>query len=231
MNYSIQFDGRCIPISLRWNARAKRIILRLDPKGPGCIVTLPKGVAVQAGLDMVEHNKVWLANQFNRKTQALTFEEGATIPFRDISYTIRHRPDERGTVWLQGQEICVAGHPDFLNRRLCDWLKKQVREDITPQAHHMADQLNKKVNRISIRDTVSRWGSCSSTGNLSFNWRLIFAPADILSYVVAHEVSHLCHMDHSKEFWATVDQFDVDPKRSRSWLKQHGSILQNYGQN
>jgi len=230
LSYSIEFDGRIIPITLRWNARAKRIILRLDSKGSGCIVTLPKGVIAQAGLEMVERNQVWLANQFNRKSEASPFEDGSTIPFRDIPYVLRHMPDARGTVWSEGDEIFIAGHADFLNRRLCDWLKKQAREDITPLAHAMAEQLGKKVKRISIRDTVSRWGSCTSSGNLSFNWRLIFAPSDILRYVVAHEVSHLRHMDHSKDFWSTVDLFDVNAKQSRSWLKRNGNILQNYGQ-
>jgi predicted metal-dependent hydrolase len=230
LSHSITLDERTIPITLRWNASAKRIILRLDPKGKGCIVTLPKGMPEKDGLAMVQRHKVWLANQFNRDCETVPFIPGATIPFRDIPHTLKHFPDARTPVWSEDGEIFVSGHVDFFNRRLSDWLKKQAREDITPLAHSMAEQLGKKVNRISMRDTVSRWGSCSSTGNLSFNWRLIFAPHDILKYVVAHEVAHLRHMNHSTEFWATVDLFDVDPKRARHWLKRNGALIQKIGQ-
>ena len=87
-------------------------------------------------------------------------------------------------------------------------------------------QLECKINRISIRDTKSRWGSCSSQGNLSFCWRLIMTPEWVLNYVIAHEVSHLKHMDHGPEFWQIVGTFGVKPKQARRWLNQHGRVLQ-----
>ena len=229
MSHEIELDGQIIPVTLRWNAQAKRLILRLNPKEDGLIVTLPQGVSAKAGLEMAKRHKVWIANQFMRQSPAIPFEDGAIITVRGKPHTLRHKPEARGTVWQEGNEIHVAGQTDFFQRRLTDWLKKQAKEDITPQAHTMAAQLGKKVKRISVRDTVSRWGSCSSNGNLSFNWRLIFAPPHILTYVVAHEVSHLRHMDHSASFWETVACFDVDAKGARRWLKQNGSELQKIG--
>lgn len=228
MNHSITIDGEIIPVKLRWNKRARRLILKLNPKEDGIIVTLPHGVAADEGLEMAARNKVWIANQLITESPATSFKDGQFIPLRGQNTLLKHIPQARGTVWLEGDVIMIAGEKEFLQRRLSDWLKKQAKNDITPLAHHMAAQLCKKVGRISVRDTVSRWGSCSARGNLSFNWRLIFAPKEILHYVVAHEVSHLKHMDHSPAFWQTVETFDVDAKHARHWLKKNGSRLMKY---
>ncbi|WP_417841979.1 M48 family metallopeptidase [Terasakiella sp.] len=226
MNSFIELDGQKIPVQMRQNAQARRLILRLNPKEDGVVVTLPKGISPEEGLKMAARNKVWIANQLAKLTPGSRLGDGSVIALRGIDHTLRHRPNARGTVWCEGYEIFITGEMEFFQRRLVDWLKKQAKADIQPQAHVMAAQLDKQVKRISVRDTVSRWGSCSSAGNLSFNWRLIMAPPEILRYVVAHEVSHLRHMDHSADFWATVDGFDVDAKKSRHWLKKHGTALQ-----
>lgn len=230
MNHFIELDGQDIPVTLKWNKQAKRLILKLNPKEDGLIVTLPKGVKAEDGLEMAERHRVWIANQLARQTKATPFLDGETIMLRGEPFILKHLPDARGTVWCEDDQIMIAGQIDFLQRRLTDWLKKQAKADITPLAHEMAKQLGKKVARIAVKDTVSRWGSCSSKGNLSFNWRLIFAPCDILEYVVAHEVSHLMHMDHSARFWETVDRFDVDTKKARAWLRKNGHMLQKFGQ-
>lgn len=229
MTHSLTLDGKEIPLTLRWHARAKRLILKMDPKGNGVIVTLPKGAPAQSGLEMAQRHQVWIANQLMRQPDVIAFKDGQRIDFQGRPYWLKHLPDARGTVWCEGDSIFVAGKAEFFERRLCDWLKKQAKSIIESQAHDMAAKLGKDVKRISVRDTVSRWGSCSSRGNLSFNWRLVLAPPNILTYVIAHEVSHLRHMDHSADFWATVETFHVDVKKSRRWLKTHGQLLQSYG--
>jgi len=147
----------------------------------------------------------------------------------DKNFEILHRPDLKVGVQLIGTEIIVSGKPEHLERRVIDWLKKYAKEIISSKATDMARQLERRINRISIRDTKSRWGSCSAQGNLSFCWRLIMTPESVLNYVVAHEVSHLVHMNHSPEFWNLVKTFDVDPKKSRNWLKDYGTTLQRIG--
>ncbi|WP_135080621.1 SprT family zinc-dependent metalloprotease [Terasakiella sp. SH-1] len=229
MSHFIELDGQEIPVALRWNAQARRLILRLNPKNDGIIVTLPKGISAKEGLEMAKRNKVWIANQFSRQPEAPKFQHGAEVMLRGVAHKLIHRPEARGTVWCENQQIFVAGKAEFFQRRLSDWFKKQAREDIHSCAHDLASQLGKGINRISVRDTVSRWGSCSSNGNLSFNWRLIMAPPDIFRYVIAHEVAHLKHMDHSPAFWQTVDRLGVDAQNARLWLKRHGNLLQKAG--
>ncbi|HCK20051.1 MAG TPA: M48 family peptidase, partial [Thalassospira sp.] len=97
------------------------------------------------------------------------------------------------------------------------------------RAHAYAEQINKKVNRISLKDTRTRWGSCSSSGNLSFSWRLVLAPEDVLDYVVAHEVAHLQELNHSARFWAVVDDLYGPSKKQQHWLKKNGPALHRYG--
>ena len=103
--------------------------------------------------------------------------------------------------WFRG----FSGEIEKLSSHLGFWLKKQAHTTIIPLAQYKASQINKTISRVTICDTRSRWGSCSAKGKLSFSWRLIMAPPEILDYVVAHEVSHLAHMDHSSRFWATVE--------------------------
>lgn len=107
-------------------------------------------------------------------------------------------------------------------------LRKQAREIITQKALYYSSLLGVKYNRIAIKDTSTRWGSCSSLGNLNFSWRLILAPDYVLEYVVIHELCHLLEMNHSKAFWNNVASLQPSYKISRDWLKNHGQELMQY---
>lgn len=125
-------------------------------------------------------------------------------------------------------KLCVAGGQEHASRRLIDWLKVEARKDIFYRVHHHAANLNIYPKRIIVRDQATRWGSCSSTGNLSFSWRLIFAPSYVLDYVAAHEVAHLREMNHGPRFWRVVRETMPDMQRARGWLKQHGAELHRF---
>ncbi len=126
--------------------------------------------------------------------------------------------------------ICVAGEKPHLARRLRDFLKREAKRDLDAASRKAAAQLGVTVKRISVRDQSSRWGSCSSTGVLSYSWRLILAPPFVLDYLAAHEVAHLVEMNHSRRFWALVERICPDMKRAKAWLDVHGSSLHRYGQ-
>ncbi len=105
----------------------------------------------------------------------------------------------------EGGTLIVAGRPEHLGRRLTDWLKAEARREFAVRARAKAEILGRRVGRVTVRDTRSRWGSCSANGNLSFCWRMVMAPAFVVDYVVAHEVAHLKVRDHSPRFWKTVE--------------------------
>jgi hypothetical protein len=111
---------------------------------------------------------------------------------------------------------------------MTDALRKVAREEITTRALKMAKKTERRIQRITVRDTRSRWGSCSSTGNLSFSWRLIFAPEEVLEYVVAHEVAHLRYMNHSEKFWNLVSYLCPNYEAAKAWLKLHGKELYRF---
>ena len=225
MAFVITHNGRKIPLRLRYNPRAKRIILRVDPEFDGALITLPPSASEEDAFALVHKNADWLIRQIQALPPRTKLAEGQILNLLGMHLSIRHCPELRTGVQLIGSEIIVSGKPEHLPRRTFDWLKKYARENISPRAHGMAFQVKRKINRIYVRDTKSRWGSCSRHANLSFCWRLIMTPEWVLNYVVAHEVSHLVHMHHGPEFWSTVRSFDTEPNRARNWLKKNGDSL------
>src|SRR5262249_62094428 len=123
----------------------------------------------------------------------------------------------------------VPGDKQFMSRRVQEWLKVQIREEIVKLAQKKADQIGARVKRVSLRDTSSRWGSCSHDGNLSFSWRLVLAPYEVLEYLVSHEVAHIKEHNHSEKFWALVEKLYPDYEKAQHWLKAHGATLYAYG--
>ena len=178
---------------------------------------------------MAQQNADWLYAKIRGRPTRQMFYDGHVLSLLDNPVTIRHAPEERSGIQLDGSELLVSGQAEHRQRRVFDWLKGHTKDVIAPRAEIMADQLGKKIRRISVRNTRSRWGSCSHTGNLSFCWRLILTPNWVLNYVIAHEVSHLAHMNHGPAFWKTVETLEVETDRARTWLNENSARLQRIG--
>ena len=119
--------------------------------------------------------------------------------------------------------------PPHHNRRVGDFLKREAQRDLDAASRRYAEALDVTIKRISVRDQSSRWGSCSSTGVLSFSWRLILAPPFVLDYLAAHEVAHLVELNHSPRFWRLLKRLNPDTERAKAWLDTHGTDLHRYG--
>jgi predicted metal-dependent hydrolase len=232
-------NGEDLVVAVKISGRAKRVGLRLDPAGDRAVLTVPWGAPLDRAVRFAQDQAGWLARNLAKQPQRIAFEDGAVIPMLGREIRVRHRPDQRRGVWLQGgeatldgaplPELCVSGEADHLARRVTDWLKRRAREEISPRARAHARALDRRVAKISIRDTTSRWGSCSSRAGLSFSWRLVLAPEDVLDYVCAHEAAHLVEMNHSPAFWRLVGDLVGDWEPHRRWLKRHGAELHRYG--
>jgi hypothetical protein len=227
--YSLDIEGRAVPLRVRRNARARRLVLRIDAAADGAVVTLPPGVPVEDGLDMARQRAAWIAGRLAALPARMPLADGARVPFLGVEHPVRHRPGCRGTAWLEDGEIHVAGGTGHLARRLTDWLKGEARRRIAPLVADKAARLGQTAGRITLRDTRSRWGSCSANGNLSFCWRLVMAPETVLDYVVAHEVAHLAERGHGPRFWSAVDELTSDSEGARAWLRDNGDRLHRYG--
>jgi len=221
-------DGRAVPVKIRRNARAGRVSLRIDQDG-SIILTLPPHLAAGHGLAFAKSKAAWLAERLAARPTNIPFEDGMDLPLLGFSHRLRHTPEGRRGVWIADGEIQVSGRPEHFSRRLTDWLKRRARDEITTRALTMAATIDKPLGAIRLKDTRSRWGSCNSSGDLAFSWRLLMAPADVLTYVVAHEVAHLREMNHSAAFWRLVAELVPDTQTPRAWLKRHGAQLHRYG--
>ena len=227
-------DGTEFRVPARRSARAQRMLLRVDPARGGPELVLPDGVTPEVGADFARRHIGWLRARLARLPARVELADGSEVPVLGIPHRIRHRPDQRGGVWRivdpdGTAELHVAGRPEHVARRVADFLKAEARQAIAPRARAHAAALGRPVGRITVRDTASRWGSCSARGDLSFSWRLVLAPESVLAYVVAHEAAHLVEMNHSARFWRLVERLMPGYERERAWLKRHGGRLHAYG--
>jgi predicted metal-dependent hydrolase len=227
---TIAHDGDTVPVTFVRNARARRASLRVDPANRRIVLTAPLRMARGTAVRFAETQAGWIAARFARLPARRPFVDGAEIPLFGVPHLLRHRPDLRGTVWRDGSEIHVAGRPEHLPRRVRDWLVGELRKELLPKVHAKAARVGRKVKRISVRDTRSRWGSCGPDASLSFSWRLVFAPPEVLDYLAAHETAHLVHLNHGPRFWALArDLCDGPIEAPQAWLRRNGETLLQYG--
>lgn len=159
------------------------------------------------------------------RRKKITLVHGAEVPILGNNYNILFQENRLKRVELTADQLIVS-HPYNRHHMLLSmWLKQKSLHFLAEQSKTFAERLGVTVGRITTREVRSRWGSCSHHGNLSYSWRLIFAPEEIARYVCAHEVAHRRHMNHSKEFWKTVESIWPDYKEHKQWLRAHGQKL------
>lgn len=221
---SLNINDETIGVTFRRHAKARRLVLRLEPAGCGLLLTVPKGISRARALDFVERSRNWISEQLCNRGQLTHLQHGETIRLRGIEHEIRHIESCRGTVTTDPLKrlIHVPGELPHMKRRLLSFLKAEARSDLIRASQKYAALMGVQFRKISLRDQKSRWGSCSSTGELSYSWRLILTPAHVLDYVVAHEVAHLRHLDHSTRFWRLVLTHCPHGTEARKWLRLHG---------
>ncbi len=188
---------------------------------------------MKAAREFAERHAAWIGVRLARLPRPVAFVPGAHAPLRGVDHLIVHVSRARGVVWVgqgeRGPILCVAGEAPHVSRRVTDFLKREARKDIEAAVTRYARALNVRPKGVAVRDTVSRWGSCSSEGRLSFSWRLILAPPHVLDYLAAHEATHMVHLNHSPKFWTLLRKICPETDRAEAWLKAHGSSLHRYG--
>ena len=226
---TIELGGREVALVVRRSARARRLAVRIPGRDDSVELVLPTRAAEADGLAFLRSRADWVIERLGRMPARVPFADRAVLPLGGEPHVLRHVGGRGAPVRVEGNEILVAGRPDHMARRLGDWLRAEARRRIEPPAHRMAAEIGREVSRITIRDQKSRWGSCARGGRLSFNWRLVLAPAWVMEYVVAHEVAHIAEPNHSPAFWATVARLNSDARAGRAWLRQQGMDLHRYG--
>ena len=167
----------------------------------------------------------WIEEQLSKTKKLLSFKNGDSLTVLGKSLTVVHIPTHKGGVQIADNHLIVGGHIEFLTRRIFDYIKKETFNYIDKNARIQADKLSVQINKIKLKDTISRWGSCSGKNNLNFSWRLGMAPLFVLDYIIAHEVSHLKEMNHSPNFWKTVSFLTDKRSDAEIWLRRNGQNL------
>jgi predicted metal-dependent hydrolase len=219
------------PTRVEWrrNRRARRVSLRIDPCGGGVVVTLPTRAGRGAGVALLMTHAEWVANRLAALPQAVPFVDGTIVSISGVPHRIRHAPQAHGGAWLEDGELLVSGEPEFLPRRVSDFLRAEALRQLSSLVGIKTAPLNVNPRRITVKDTRSRWGSCAADGSLAFSWRLIMTPEFVQDYVVAHEVAHLKHMNHGKRFWKLVDRLTPHAETAIPWLRAEGFRLLRIG--
>ena len=231
---TIAFDREIYLVRVRRHAQARRYTLRVQAATREVVLTMPPRGSLREARAFAEKHGGWIAARLKRLPQAAPFTDGMRLPLRGTEHRIVHRRGVRGTAWteIDGEYrlLCVAGEAPHIPRRVRDFLKREAKRDLELASRRAAEALEVSIKRVSIRDQSSRWGSCSTTGVLSYSWRLILAPPFVLDYLAAHEVAHLVEMNHGRAFWRLVERICPDMARAKTWLDAHGGNLHRYGQ-
>ncbi|WP_420012586.1 M48 family metallopeptidase [Tateyamaria sp.] len=215
-----------ISVTLRRSTRAKRITLRISQLDGRVTLTLPKDVTESSALGFAEEKGPWIRKHLAGRVQGVAVALGQHVPVAG-----QPRQIVSGTgraVRLEEGHLIVPGDDAAVPRKALGFLKTLARNRLAAASDHFAARLGRSYSGISIRDTRSRWGSCSSAGRLMYSWRLIMAPPAVLDYVAAHEVAHLSQMNHSSAFWAEVTRIHGPYEAQRRWLRTDGNALHGY---
>lgn len=225
----LQVGEEVLPLVIKRHQRAKRICLRYNPTDHAISLTLPKHTRVSDGLSFLIQKSEWLVDTLREMPTKKQIKPGVVIPVLGERVRVRHDASlSRRSFALTADALIVSGERDEFSKRVTEALRKIASAKLNELGQRYAKRIGRRVYRLSVRDTRSRWGSCSSTGNLSFSWRLIFAPKEVMEYVVAHEVAHLRYMNHSDGFWKLVEYLCPDYEAAKDWLRLHGKDLYRF---
>lgn len=215
-----------IAVTLRRSAQARRLSLRLSQIDGRVTLTLPRRLPEREALGFLRDKESWLRGHLEARGEDVRIAPGAAIPIEGVPCRIV--PGTGRSITVRDDLVSVPGAPDRVGPRLQGWLRTLARDRLAAASDRHSAALGRPYDRITLRDTRSRWGSCTHDGGLMYSWRLILAPPEVLDYVAAHEVAHLAEMNHSAAFWAVVDRLYGDWRGARAWLRDEGSGLHRY---
>ncbi|WP_293573434.1 SprT family zinc-dependent metalloprotease [Phaeobacter sp.] len=217
-----------VPLTLRRSARARRISLRISGLDGRVTLTLPLRVPEGEALAFAQEKEEWIRGHLAQRPEAVKLSWGATLPLDGQPRRIIAGSGRR--ILLEEGRLVVPQGTDGTTpvARIRRYVQELARDRLAAASDHYASALGRNYSRISLRDTRSRWGSCSSDGALMYSWRLVMAPPEVLRYVAAHEVAHLQEMNHSQAFWDLVQQLYGHYDGARGWLRSHGNDLHRF---
>lgn len=236
--YKLDKNGYQLEYQIKRSKRSKNLRIEVTPEGVK--VTAPCTFPEQEIIRYTEQKKDWIIEKFSflhRKFSAVKkeFTGGEIFLFQGRALTLLVAGDDikRPQIHIQGDRLIVILNNQWdeekkkaeIKRTLKKWYISSARQEITEKVNFFSRLLKVCYNQIYLKEQKTRWGSCSSKGNLNFNWKLIMAPPQVIEYIIVHEMCHLIHMNHSKDFWRTVESVLADYRERRKWLKENAHLL------
>lgn len=215
-----------VEITLRRSSRTRRFSLRVSALDGRVTLSLPARARESEAMDFARSHEAWLRKALARQTRPMATGFGSVILFEGREVTLAQGSGRAAR--LEGDSLVLPGVEMQAGARASAWLKAMARDRLVAATDHYAGLLDRKVSRITLRDTRSRWGSCSHDGALMYSWRLIMAPPLVLAYVAAHECAHLVEMNHSDAYWAVVQRIFPGWQAQRAWLHAQGPRLHSF---
>ena len=222
--------GLPLPVALRIHPRARRLKLRLDESHQLLLLTCPPRGSRKAALDWAAGQRDWVEAQLAKAAPVILLQPGSTIPVGGSPTRLEWRAEGARHVSLSNGILACGGPRESFSRRIETWLRARARDLLSADTAAAARKAGVTVRRVSIGDAGTRWGSCSASGSIRYNWRLALAPPEVRRWVVAHEVAHRVHMNHGPAFKALeAELFDGDAEAARSLLRRIGPGLKRIG--
>jgi predicted metal-dependent hydrolase len=224
-----RFGADARPLKIVRSATARVMRLRVDPRDGAVRLSLPPRASLRRAYAWAEEQRPWVEAQLAGLPAPTRFVPGATLEVGGEPVLLVHEGAAR-VVRKVGRELRVGGDPELFQARALRWLKAEARQVLEAETRDLAGRVGVSVGRVSVGDPRSRWGSCSSNGDIRYSWRLILAPVFVRRSTVAHEVAHRVHMNHGPAFKRLErDLLGESPAAARAWLRANGSALHGYG--
>lgn len=219
-------------VVIKRSTRRKRSI-KLEVLADNTVeVVAPNRTSERAINKLLDEKQDWILKRlrFNQdnadKLRPKQYQDGETFYYLGSAYPLKFTATTPKGVGFYEGALCINSRK-APEKAIANWYKQRAYDIIEDRVGHFAQLMSLNPSSIKIKRMKTRWGSCSSSGNLNFNWALIMAPLPVIDYVVIHELSHLVHMNHSPAFWSLVEQYCTDYKAHTRWLKEHGAFLTN----
>lgn len=222
----IELAGRTLPVVVKRHARARRLTLRLSPDGEEVRLTVPQWARTKEAVAFAHARQDWLESQLAKLPQRQTPCPGGSITYRGEPLTIVWRADAPRKPVMSDGAVTLGGPDDSIESRLRRWMEGEARALFAEDVRHYCARAGLDPVPTALSRAQRRWGSCSDRQTIRLNWRLVQAPDHVRRSVVAHEVTHLVHFNHSSAFHALLEElFEDDISIADAWLKQHGRSL------
>ena len=217
-------------LTVRRSPLARRMRLAVDPRDGAVKLTLPRRAALGPALKWVESQRAWVERALAKLPAQEALGPGSVIPFEGGELQVLWNAGGSRTVKREGDRLVVGGPEEMVKARVLRWLRAEAARKLEAETRAVALRAGVTVGRVRVGDPRSRWGSCSSSGDIAYSWRLILMPPAVREATVVHEVAHRLHMHHGPEFHDEVERLlGRAPKTERAWLKAHGAAMHRVG--